>query len=308
MPGSEEVQKFYQPKFTTEMALLSQQMVPKLRPWMTVGEYKGESAEAVKQIGVIEANVDDEDGDGDTPNNEAPRDQRWVFPREANTGKRFKRADAMRILADTAATERSAFMAGMNRAEDRKIIMPAFFGPARTGKGGINITNFPSDGSQDVVSTVGSADNATPCGVNTAKLIKARTILSLGDVDMDTDQLVVAMNGTDLESLLSDIKVTNRDYNGGDPVLKNGRLSYWMGFNFVEMNGIPLNPADPTERWLPMWAKSGMHLGVWEEIQTFDGPDPRKKFNHWLYMEQLKGATRLEEKKVVRIKVKATNP
>jgi hypothetical protein len=47
-----------------------------------------------------------------------------------------------------------------------------------------------------------------------------------------------------------------------------------------------------------------MHLGVWEDLLAFDGVDPRKKFNRWIYLEQLKGATRLEEKKVVRIKCK----
>lgn len=304
MAGETEVQKFYQPKFTTEIALLSQQMVGKLRPTMTFNaDYKGESGEAVKQIGIIEANYGDETDGGRTPDNSAPRDQRWVFPAEANVGKLFKRADALRILADTSAAERSAMVAGMNRAEDRKVIMPAFFGPAKTGKAGATTTNF-DDANQKLSINIGSADGATAIGANTAKLIKAREILSLGDVDMDADELWVAFTAKQMTDMLNDIKATNRDYNGGDPVLKDGRLKYWMGFNFVELNGIPTDPADATIRWNPMWAKSGMHLGVWEELQTFTGPDSGRKFNTWLYMEQMKAATRLEEKKVVKIPCK----
>lgn len=303
MAGMEEVQKFYQPKFTTEIALLSQQTMKKLRPWMTTGEYKGESGEAVKQIGIIEANVSDESDGGRTPDNNAPRDQRWVYPTEVNIGKLFKRADALRILADPTAQERAAFVAAMNRAEDRKVIMPAFFGPSKTGKAGATTTNF-DDANQKISVNIGSADGATAIGINTAKLIKAREVLSLGDVDFDADTLVVALTGKQMSDLLNDIKVTNRDYRGNDPVLNDGKLKYWMGMNFVELNGVPTDPADATIRWVPMWAKSGMHIGDWESMQAFSGQDSGRKFNTWLYFEQMQGATRLEEKKVVKIPCK----
>lgn len=299
MANAEEDQKFYQPQFTTEVRLLAQQMISKLRPTMTFDTYKGESGEAVKQIGILEANVGDTASDGDTPDNNAPKDQRWVYPLEVNIGKLFKRADAMRILADPAAQERAAFMAAMNRALDRKVMMPAFFGAAKTGKNAVNTTNYTAG--NDIAVTVGNG-GAGNVGMNTAKLIAARQVLSLNDVDMDADELWVALTAKQMSDLLNDIKATNRDYNGGDPILKDGRLKYWMGFNFVEMNGVPSDPADATIRWNPMWAKSGMHLGAWEELQAFSGTDPRKKFNTWLYLEQMFGATRLEETKVARIK------
>lgn len=299
MANAEEDQKFYQPQFTTEIQLLAQQTVAKLRPTMTGGEYKGESGEAVKQIGIIEANVGDEASDGDTPDNNTPKDQRWVYPSEVNVGKLFKRADALRILADPAAQERAAFVAALNRALDRKIIMPAFFGAAKTGKNGGTTTNFDT-ANQTVAVTVGNGGSGN-VGMNTAKLIKAREILSLGDVDMDADELWVALTAKQMSDLLNDIKATNRDYNGGDPILKDGRLKYWMGFNFVELNGVPVDPADASMRWNPMWAKSGMHLGIWEELQAFSGVDTGKKFNMRLYLELMAGATRLQEKKVAKI-------
>lgn len=299
MANSEEDQKFYQPQFTTEIRMLAQQTVSKLRHTMTTAPYKGESGEAVKQLGIVEANVGDTASDGDTPDNNAPRDQRWVYPQEINIGKLFKRADALRILEDPSAQERAAFMAGVNRALDRKIMMPAFYGTAKTGKNAVNNTIYTV--ANNVASTVGNGGGATAVGMNTAKLIAAREVLSLNDVDMDADELWVALTAKQMSDVLNDIKATNRDYNGGDPVLKDGRLKYWMGFNFVEMNGVPTDPADATLRWNPMWAKSGMHLGIWEELQGFSGVEPGKKFNTRIYLEMLAGATRLEETKVSKI-------
>lgn len=299
MASSEEDQKFYQPQFTTEFQMLAQQMVSKLRPAVTEAPYQGEGGEVVKQIGIIEANVGDEASDGDTPDNNAPKDQRWVYPSEVNIGKLFKRADAKRILADPAAQERQAFMAAMNRAVDRKIIMPAFFGTSKTGKNGAASTVYNTG--NDVASTIGNGGGATAVGMNTAKLIAAREKLALNDVDMDAEELWVAITPKQMSDLLNDIKATNRDYNGGDPVLRDNRLKYWGGFNFVELNGVPVDPADSSLRWNPIWCKSGMHLGVWENMQAFSGPDVRKKFNTWLYLEQMFGATRVQEAKVGKI-------
>lgn len=297
-----EIPKWYQPKFTQDVRLLSQQTEAKLRQAVTVGTYQGESGEAVKQMGIVEALVGDEGGTT-TPNVSAPRDQRWVFPTLTEIGKTFKRSDALRILTDQVAPEKMAFVAGMNRAEDKKIILPAFFGPAKTGKAGGTTTNFPAT-SQDVAQTVGSADGVTNVGINTAKLIKGRRRLRGNNVDIDTDPMWCLLSADEEEQLLNDIKVTNRDYNGQNPILIDGKLTRWLNFNFIILDETIINPADATERWTPLWAQSGMHLGLWNELGAYYAQDPSQKFNYRLYLEQEKGSTRLEEAKVVRIRNK----
>lgn len=301
MDQSVEIPKFYQPKFTSDMELLAQKMEALLRPFVSEKPYQGESGEVVKQFGATKARYGDEDRNGDTPVMTLPRDQRWVYPATADAGDLFSRTDLLRMLVDPTMEVKKAMMAAMNRSIDADVIIPAFFGPAKTGKNGATTTNYPSDGSLDVAITVGSADNATNTGLNTAKLIAARKLFRKNYVDIAAEPITVAISSTQEEDLLNDIKATKSNYNGGDPVLKEGIISRWLGFNFVVLEELPFDPANPTYRWNPAWVKSGMHLGVWNNLNAYYAQDPTKKFNYRVYLEQMFGATRTQEKKVVRI-------
>jgi hypothetical protein len=107
------------------------------------------------------------------------------------------------------------------------------------------------------------------------------------------------------------------------PVLVDGRIRRFMGFNLLVTERIPggsgfaagINPglssADSDgsyvagSRWLlPCWAKSGLTLGMWNDIQA--SVDRRAdKRNAWqVYVTGTFGATRNEEKRCLVINCK----
>lgn len=297
-----EIPKHYQPQFTTIQELLLQKMGSTFRPYCMPGSYKGESGEVVKQFGATKARVGNEDRNGDTPIMTTPRDQRWVYPTHVDIGDLFDKQDQIRQLIDPTSSINQAFNAAMGRAIDDDIIIPAFFGDAKTGKNGSVTTVFPNDGSQDVAQTIGSDNGATNVGLNSAKIIRGRKLLRRFKVKLEQEQVYVGISSAQEEDLLNDAKYTDRDF--GEPVLEQGRLKRWLGCEFVIDDGLPWAA---NVRSCPMWVKSGMHFGTWEELNTKIGPDPGKKFNVRVYMSQNFGCTRTQEKKVIRILCKDTD-
>jgi hypothetical protein len=117
--------------------------------------------------------------------------------------------------------------------------------------------------------------------------------------------------------LLNEAQAISLDYNT-KPVLVDGKISQFMGFNFVHSERIPgganfntaINPAIATgssdgqytagSRYMvPCYAKSGMALGVWNDIQTSIDRRADKRNSYQVYVTGTFGAARMEEKKCV---------
>ena len=121
------------------------------------------------------------------------------------------------------------------------------------------------------------------------------------EVDLDTDELWCPLTASQHDNLLNEIQVISSDFNGADkPVLKDGKVDRFLGINFVHCERLLLNGSG--QRRVPLYAKSGMHLGVWEDIKTsvttredLEG-DPIQVSASGVF-----GSTRVEEKKVVEI-------
>jgi hypothetical protein len=77
-------------------------------------------------------------------------------------------------------------------------------------------------------------------------------------------------------------------------------IKRFLGFNFIHSERLPVNGSG--QRRVPVWAKTGMHLGIWNDI-TNDISQRKDIENHpyQLYTAMTLGATRLEEKKVVEL-------
>jgi hypothetical protein len=96
------------------------------------------------------------------------------------------------------------------------------------------------------------------------------------------------------------------EFQGGAPVIKNGRIETYMGFTFVRVNDSLLptgtDDASGTSRGLIAYAKSGVHLGVWDDVQTDVSPRyDLEGIPYQVYGAVTVGACRTELKKVVRI-------
>jgi len=130
-----------------------------------------------------------------------------------------------------------------------------------------------------------------------AKLRSARRLFMQNEVDTDNDQLFIALTSQQIENLLATTEVTSSDYNTVKALVA-GDIDTFMGFKFVQIERLP---KVSTTRTCFAWAKSGMHLGMWNDITTRIGERADKSYATQVYVKGTFGATRVEEGKVVSI-------
>ena len=82
-------------------------------------------------------------------------------------------------------------------------------------------------------------------------------------------------------------------------LLQEGNINTkWMGFTWIPSQRLPLSAGI---RSCYAWAKSGITLGIGENIVTKVGEDPSKGFNTRVYAKMTIGAVRSEEEKIVQV-------
>ncbi len=115
---------------------------------------------------------------------------------------------------------------------------------------------------------------------------------------MDNDQLYYAASAKNLDNLLGTTEVTSADYNTVKALVK-GEVDTFMGFKFVSIERLPL--INTSERRNIAWAKSGLHLGIWNDINGKITERPDKSYATQVYTKGTFGATRIEEGKFVEV-------
>jgi len=285
----------YVMQYANTIAMLLQQKESRFESAVTVGSYIGKQASPVDQIGAIEmlpvttrfapmGRVD------------AAVDRRWVLPSDFELPQLIDSFDKLRLLNDPSSAYLQNAMMAANRKKDA-IIYAAMFGTAKTGEAGATSTAFGT--SQFVSVDTGGAAS----GLNLQKLKAAKQILMANEVDLDSDPIYCAIDADEHNNLLNEVQIVNTDYNDR-PVLVDGRIRSFLGINFLHYESLTTATDDQsgTSKQIPMWAKSGMHLGIWNDIQTNISQREDLSGRPWqAYLSLTLGATRLEEDKIVRV-------
>jgi len=284
----------YVQQYSTNLELLLQQKGSKLRGFVTTGSHVGKAASPVDQIGKIEmqtvtgrfnpmARVD------------APTDRRWVYPSDYDLPQLLDSFDQLRLISDPKSkyAENAAMAAG--RKMDA-VILAAALGTAKTGETGATSTTFTAGNEVDVAT--GGANSR----LNVAKLRECRRLMMSKHVDLDMETPTIAITAQDHDALLGEIQVVSGDFNGGAPVLQSGKISSFMGFNFVHCELVETVCAGTNEVTLPVWVKSGLYLGMWNDYTANVSQRNDLQGEPWqLYTKMTIGATRLEEDRVFAI-------
>lgn len=284
----------YTQQFSSNIQLLLQQSGSKLRGAVTEGSYVGKQASPVDQVGKVEmqqvttrfaamGRVD------------APTDRRWVLPTDYDLPQLVDSFDKLKMLADPKSSYVMNAVKAAGRQFDR-LICAAFTGTAKTGETAATSTSFDSGNEVDVA--VGGSNS-------TLNLLKIRTVKKLmmaNFVDFDMEQAYIGITAVDHDSLLGEIQVTSSDFNGGRPTLRDGKITDFMGFGFIHCELIETVCAGTNEVNIPVWVKSGMHLGIWNDIQNDVSQRNDLQGLPWqVYTIMSAGATRIEEDKVYNI-------
>lgn len=281
-------------QYADTIMLLLQQQGSRLRPCVTEGMYKGEQASPVDQFGKVEMQ-EVTTRFAAMQRTDADTDRRWVFPTSYDLMQLVDHFDLLRNLNDPKGKYVQNALNAAGRKIDR-VIINKMLASNKTGKDGSTTTTFLSG--NIVAVTEGASVNT---GLTVAKLIKTKELLLAANVDVDNDPLYCGITATENSSLLREAQVISLDYNE-KPVLVDGKVTRFMGFNFVhsELFGESLSSGD---HQIPAWAKSGVHLGLWEDVRTDVSQRNDLQGLPWqVYVYLTLDATRLEEAKVVNIK------
>jgi len=310
---STQVNTAFVQQYSTNIQMLVQQQGSRLRSAVQEYSFTGKAASMAEQFGQVSP-VRNQSRHSDTPLISTPQDKRWIYPNDYDWADLIDNQDKLRMLIDPSGPYTQAGVMAMGRAIDDEILS-GFFNANNTGENGTTSTSTLyayNSNSQSVAATVG-ASAAT--GLNIAKLRKAKQILLQADVDVDNDMLFMVISAKQHDDLLNEAQAINLDYNN-TPVLVNGKITSFMGFNFIHSERIPgaanwnsaINPAITSSdadgsyvantRWMvPFWAKSGMALGLWNDIQASVDRRPDKRNSWQVYVTGTFGGARLEEKR-----------
>lgn len=221
----------------------------------------------------------------DTPINDQPHSTRYVDLFDWEDGDMLDDQDKIRMLVDPTSEYITAMVAALNRAKD-DVIIGALGGNSRSSTG-----NIALPAAQKIV------HGGT--GLSKAKIIQAKKLFRAAEADEeDGEDLYIGYSSAALADILADTTLTSADFLAGQ-MLQSGTLKgKWMGFNWVPSERFV---KASTTRFLYAWAKSGVKLGVGENVMTRIGEDPGKGFNVRAYAKMSIGAVRVEEEKVVEI-------
>lgn len=285
----------YTISFSNNITLLLQIKGSMLRSCVTEGHYTGEKASVVDQVGSVEM-MDVTGRFEPKVRTDAAVDRRWVLPSDFDLTQSIDSFDKLRLLTDPESSyvQNAVFAAG--RKIDRLIIL-AFTGTAMTGKLGTTSTAFTAGNEIDVA--VGGANSR----LNVDKLLAVKELMRAQFVDFDMEEIYCGLTAKDESELLKQIQITSNQFNGGDrPVLKDGKVDRFLGINFKYCELIESVTSTGTEVNVPVWVKSGMHLGMWNDISTSVYKNMQLKGEPWeSYVYMTCGATRTEENKVYNI-------
>lgn len=283
----------YVQQYSTNIQLLLQQKGSKLRNLVMSGSHVGKQASPVDQFGAINmqpvssrfaamGRVD------------AATDRRWVFPSDFDLPQLIDSFDKLRLLTDPSSSYvQNAVNAAGRQMDD--LIIDAFFGTAKTGEAGATNTSFPS-GNQVAVNE-GAASNT---GLTVAKLRAAKKLLMSYEVDLDSDPLTAVVTAKQHDNLLAEAQVISMDFND-KPVMVEGKITRFLGINIVHCERLDVDGS--SYRRVPVFAKSGMYLGLWNDITTDVSQRKDLQGLPWqAYVYMTAGATRLEENKIIEIK------
>jgi len=291
MPDNITVASVQQYKANVE--LLLQQTDSRLAGAVTVGSYVGKAASTVEQFGSATA-VQRTSRHADTPLLDLSQNKRWVFPTDYEWASLVDKQDQLRAIVELTSPYAMAGAASMQRVKD-DIILAAIFGTNYTGENGTTSESFGTLGSGTY--DVGVNTGGTASALNVAKLQSAIQKLMLANKGELNESVYGAISSYEHDALLKEMQVVNKDY-GNSAVLVDGKVKRFMGVDFIITERLTITSGN---RLIPLWLKSGMHLGMWDEVRAEIGPRADKGYATQVYLAMTLGATRTQLGKQIRI-------
>ncbi|MEL6278487.1 MAG: phage capsid protein [Pseudomonadota bacterium] len=285
----------YIEKYQNNLRLSLQRYGSVFRPCCEVNSYEGNGARAIDFFDPIEMDQVTTRF-APMPRTDAGLDAVWVYPEDYRVAQMVDSFDKLRVMTDP----KSKLVESATRSAGRKIddvVRTAFFGTMQTGVRGQSTEQF-STANHRVAVTVGNGGSGN-VNMNAEKIKAGLEIMLNANVDVQREEIYLAVSPSGWRALLDDDEFINEDFKTGTI---NGvtMMRFLNTVNIMVYNDLE-NTADPYRRSV-MWCKSGMHLGFWRDITS--RVDERPDIDgvpYQLYTTLTLGATRTEAGKVVDI-------
>jgi len=293
--------ELYTIEFSDKLALLAQQSQARLRPLVMTGSHTGKQASPCEftDIGELEQTTTRAEP---LTFDEPDHTRRWVLPTSWNSKTAvLDKLDDMRSKLSPQSNYSRQQVNKFNVKMD-EVIIDSLGATAVTGETATGTTAFDSNN----VVAAGAA------GLTIAKLLEAQELLMVNEVNMDDpeESITVVFTPAQYTQFIQLSEVANSDY--GNTVFDKdlGMITRWNGLNIVKSNRLldqsgiraTTNPGASATREIFMFAKSGVHLGIWEDIYGDLAQLNDRKRKPWgATAYGTFGATRLEESKVIKI-------
>ena len=285
---SSQITTSFVEQYSSNIAMLSQQMGSKLRSSVDVETVTGKNA-FFDQVGVTAAQLRTS-RHGDTPQIDTPHSRRRLSLADYEWADLVDDVDKVRMLVDPTSSYARAAAAAMNRAMD-DVIITAFNASASTGVAGGDSTALPS--------TQKTATSDQSDGLTITKLLAAKKILDNNDVDPSLRRYIVC-GPQQISDLLGTTQVTSSDYNSVR-ALATGAVNSFLGFEFIMSTRLNMDSSYTTDRLVFAYTEDALKLGIGKDISAKISERADKSYSTQVYYAMSLGAVRMEEKKVVQI-------
>jgi len=285
---SNQITTAFVQQYSSNVQMLSQQMGSVLREAVDVESVVGKNA-FVDQVGKTTA-VLRTSRHADTPQIDTPHSRRRVSLADYEWADLIDNADKVRLLIDPTSSYAKAAAAAMGRAMD-DVIIAALGGTAYTGETGSTSVTLPT------AQKTATSDQSD--GLTVAKLLSAKKILDLADVDPSLPRFIVC-GPTQISDLLNTTEVKSSDYNTVK-ALAMGQLDSFLGFKFIMSNRLKFDATNTTDRLVYAFTSDAIKLAIGQDVVARIDERADKSYSTQVYYSMSIGATRMEEEKVVQI-------
>jgi len=233
------------------------------------------------------------------PKTNTPADyqRRWVMPIDKEGDQLIDNFDQLKTPIDPKSklVERAA--SAVSRAWDDEIIR-ASTAAATIGSdvGSLTTEAFPA--TFQVASTFGAS---AAVGLTVAKLNEARRILEKyhNAEELNAGMATAVIGSSQHADLRNQALVTSNEFNRNGGILVDGNVTRFMGFNIVQSERLAVAS---NVRSVLVFVKSGIYLGIWQDIKTQVFQRPDLSSNPWDISTVVSyGATRTELGKVIEV-------
>jgi hypothetical protein len=277
-------------QYKANVELLLQQKESRLAGAVMSGSHVGKAASVVEQFG--EATAQLKTGrHSDTPLLDLSQDKRWVFPLDYEWASLIDKEDQLRAIIELSSPYAQAGAAAMQRAKD-DVIIDAMFGTNYKGENGTTSETFDTTNYQ-----VGVNEGGTASSLNSAKLKLAIRKLMTANKGELMEQVFGAISAYEHDAMLKEIEAVNKDYSNG-AVLDEGKIKKFLGVNFIITERLDITSGN---RLVPVWLKSGMYLGTWQDMVAEISKRADKSYATQVYLCMTLGATRTQAGKLIQV-------